>query len=43
LETYSFLEFQDDLKDWLVSGTFVWFVNGNYDKDKAIELVESVR
>jgi hypothetical protein len=27
----------------LVSGIYVWFFTGNYDKDKAIFLVEEVR
>jgi len=30
-------------EDWLKSGRFVWFVNGNFDKKEAINMVEKAR
>jgi len=39
LENYKFSQFFRELQTWLHSGTTVWFVDGNFTKDNALDIV----
>lgn len=39
LENYKFSQFFRELQTWLVSGTTVWFVDGNFTKDNCLDIV----
>ena len=41
LENYKFSQFFRELQTWLASGTTVWFVDGNFTKDNALDIVAS--
>jgi hypothetical protein len=43
LEKYTFDDFKKGIQTWLKSGTYVWFVCGNYTTSGAIDLVENAR
>lgn len=43
LETYTYENFMDHLKNWLKKGRYVWYICGNYHHEEAIKLVENVR
>lgn len=43
LETYTYEDFQNQLKNWLKKGRYVWFICGNYHHEEAIKLVEDVK
>ena len=36
LENYTFEDFQQQHRDWLMSGRYVWYVTGNYGHEEAI-------
>jgi len=40
LERYSFDQFREHSDKWLTKGRQTWFVSGNFDDQKAVELVE---
>lgn len=40
LENFSFEKFTEMLKGWLTNGRSVWYITGNFDDKKAIEMVE---
>jgi insulysin len=43
LEKFTFDDFAKISEDWLKSARFVWFVNGNFEKNTAIKMVEKAR
>mmetsp|Transcript_12503 Transcript_12503/g.21034 ORF Transcript_12503/g.21034 Transcript_12503/m.21034 type:complete len:366 (+) Transcript_12503:1830-2927(+) len=43
LEHYTYQQFSAQLKDWLVSGRYVWYVSGNISHDESVALVDNIR
>lgn len=43
LEAYTYEKFKEQIQSWMIGGRFLWYICGNYDQDKAIELVEKTR
>jgi len=43
LENYSYERFNSELAQWMQSGRYTWYINGNISSDAAIEIVEKTR
>lgn len=43
LQKYTFEQFTQDVANWLVSGTTVWFIHGNFLDTEALHIVNLVR
>lgn len=43
LESFTYAQFMEQLKNWLKGGQYVFYVYGNYEADAAIKLVEQVK
>lgn len=43
LETYTYEQFSESLKSWLLNGRYQWFIAGNFTKENAITLVKNTK
>jgi hypothetical protein len=43
LKDYSYERFNSELAQWMQSGRYTWYINGNISSDAAIEIVEKTR
>lgn len=41
LETFTYEQFQEYLKDWLKNGLYVWYVTGNFSREDSIKMCEN--